>query len=130
MNIGDMKYGFINANGEQQTAIIPAQVLKDGKRQGLTNKQAIQLYLFEQGLIAEKPEGVEVTKEGKAKNTSPKKGTRTRKPNETKQALITAVTNVLATEFGAVDVINPERQVRVIIDGTTYEFTLVQKRKS
>lgn len=123
MNIGDLKYTFTNLDGAEETVVVPAEVMREGKRAGLNTKLAIQKYLYDLGKIAEDPtEGVDTTKPATQRK-------RTRKPNDTKAALITAVTNVLATEFGAVNVVNPERQVQVVIDGKTYEFTLVQKRK-
>lgn len=117
MQVGDLKYKFTDLNGEQQECVIPATEIRSGRRQGLSNKQAIMKYLFENGYAVEK---VDVKMEKKTRKS-------TRKPNETKAALIKQLQDAMASN-GEVVVINPERQLQVVIDGTTYEFTLVQKR--
>ena len=119
MQVGDLKYKFVDLNGEQQECVVPAKAIRSGRRQGLSNKQAIMKYLFENGYAVEKVD-VEVEKQKKARKS-------TRKPNETKANLIEQLRNVME-DNGTVNVINPERQLQVEIDGTVYEFTLVQKR--
>lgn len=123
MNVGDMKYTFVDNAGVEHTAEIPATVLRVGRREGLSNKESIQRYLFEQGYDVDKP--VESTSES-AGNTAKK---RTRKPNERKRELISLLEKALQEEYENVEVVNPERMVRLTSNGTTYEFTLVQKRK-
>lgn len=117
MAVGDMKYKFTDLDNEMQEIVIPADVLRKGKRAGKTNRQTIMEYAFEQGFNVPKPEPT--TKKTKTK--------RTRKPNETKGALMEALRGAMI-DLGEVIVVNPERQLQVIIDNTTYEFTLVQKR--
>lgn len=124
MNIGDMKYTFTDNAGVEHTAEIPATVLRVGRREGLSNKESIQRYLFEQGYDVDKVESATTESKG---NTAKK---RTRKPNEKKRELISLLERALQEEDGSVEVVNPERIVRFLTsDGATYEFTLVQKRK-
>lgn len=117
MAVGDMKYKFMDLDNNEQEIVIPAEVLRKGKRAGMNNRQTIMKYAYDQGFNVEKP------KETEKKTTSK----RTRKPNEIKANLITTLQESLQA-MGEVNVINPERQVQVVIDGVTYEFTLVQKR--
>lgn len=124
MNVGDMKYTFTDNAGVEHTAEIPATVLRVGRREGLSNKESIQRYLFEQGYDVDKP--VESATTESAGNTAKK---RTRKPNERKRDLISLLEKALQEEYENVEVVNPERMVRLTSNGTTYEFTLVQKRK-
>ena len=116
MVIGGMRYGFTDNNGVEQTIEIPADVIRAGKRAGKTNRQTILEYAAEQGFEVDVPE------------TAAKKMTkRTRKPNKTKADLIERLAAAMS-DAGDVNVINAERQVQVVIDGTVFEFTLVQKR--
>lgn len=118
MQLGDIQYTFTDNDGAQQKVLIPAEVLKAGRREGLSNKESIARYLCNEGYH------VDAVKPSQTKT----KRKSTRKPNETKQRLINALADVM-TGFGGVDVVNPERQVQVNIDGTVFEWTLVQKRK-
>lgn len=118
MAVGDMKYKFMDLDNNEQEIVIPAEVLRKGKRAGMNNRQTIMKYAYDQGFNVEKPKEVE-------KKTTSKK--RTRKPNETKANLIKVLQESLQA-MGETNIINPERQVQVVIDGVTYEFTLVQKR--
>lgn len=117
MVIGGMRYGFTDNNGVEQTVEIPADVIRAGKRAGKTNRQTILEYAAEQGFEVDVP-----------KTAAKKKTTkRTRKPNKTKADLIERLAAAMS-DAGDVNVVNPERQVQVVIDGTVFEFTLVQKR--
>lgn len=118
MVIGGMRYGFTDNNGVEQTVEIPADVIRAGKRAGKTNRQTILEYAAEQGFDVDVPE----TAAKKKKATK-----RTRKPNKTKADLIERLAAAMS-DVGDVNVVNPERQVQVMIDGTVFEFTLVQKR--
>ena len=121
MNPGDLKNTFIDKNGIERTVVIPAEVFRQARRDKISNKVAIQQYLASEGYLDQTL--VEETK------TAEKSKQRTRKPNEQKAQLIQQLTDMLTAAYGPVEVINPERQVRFEIDGKTFEFTLVQKRK-
>ena len=120
MAVGDMKYKFVDLNGEEQEIVVPAEVLRKGKRAGMTNRETIMKFAFENGYAVQEPQ----TKK-KAKSTTK----RTRKPNDKKKMLIDRLADSIG-ELGSVNIINPERQVQIDIDGTIFEFTLVQKRAS
>lgn len=119
MNPGDLKNTFIDKDGIERTVVIPAEVFHQARRNKISNKVAITNYLAEQGYL-EKTAAEEVATAKKP---------RTRKPNDTKRAIIDQLANCMAGEYGEVEVTNPERQFRFVIDGKTYEVTLVQKRK-
>lgn len=121
MNIGDMKYTFTDNAGIEHTVEIPSQVLREARKNGLTNKQAIQRYLYNSNYDVVEPEVNTMNNEVKKK--------RSRKPNEKKRELISLLENMLVDEYGVAEVVNPERMVRLTLDDITYEFTLVQKRK-
>ena len=113
----DMKYTFVDGNGVQRQVVVPTEVLTKGRRQGWSNRETLEQYLYDNGYIEEEP----VHRETKRK-------TRTRKPNAQKAELIEEVRRVLETK-GTVTVVNPEKLIQVEIDGKTFEFNLVQKRK-
>ena len=117
MAVGDMKYSFTDLNGEEQRVEIPAEVLRKGKRQGLSNRDSIMKYLFENGFAVEQPKAAAKT----SRATS-------RTPDKHKQEIIEAIAENLEP-FGEVNIINAERQVQVFIDGDVFEVTLVKKRK-
>ena len=120
MAVGDMRYTFTDRQGQEHQVDIPAEVIRKGKRDGLTNRDTIMLYLANHGYMVDAP--AVASKEKK------KKATRTRKPDEQKLAIMKAVSLALE-EFGVVDNINLERQVRVQINGDVFELTMVKKRK-
>lgn len=113
----DMKYTFVDGNGVQRQVVVPTEVLTKGRRQGWSNRETLEQYLYDNGYIEEEPV-----------HTETKRKTRTRKPNAQKAELIDAVRQVLETK-GTVTVVNPEKLIQVEIDGKTFEFNLVQKRK-
>lgn len=120
MAVGDMKYKFTDNTNTEVEIMVPADVLRKGKRAGLTNRETIMKYAFENGYNVDKPaETKKTTKKGAAK--------RTRKPNDTKLQLMKTLEEALAG-VGETNVVNPERQLQVTIDGKIFEFTLVQKR--
>lgn len=114
-----MKYKFTDKDGVIQEVNIPAEVLRKGKREGLTNKQTILQYIAGEGYNVDTPKIEQKPKVPKARN---------RKPDEQKREIINRVADVLI-DLGAVDIINPERQIQVQINGETYELTMVKKRK-
>lgn len=113
----DMKYSFVDKNGVQQQVVISGETLSAGRRKGWSNRETLEQYLYDNGYVEEEP----VHKESKRK-------TRARKPNATKAELIEIVRQALETK-GTVTVVNPEKLIQVEIDGKTFEFNLVQKRK-
>ena len=123
MNPGDLKNTFIDKDGNEQTVVIPAEVFRNARKEKISNKVAIDRYLAEQGYLDKT--AVEET----AKAKTPK--TRTRKPNDTKRAIINQLADCIADAGydDKLEITNPERQFRFEIDGKTYEVTLVQKRK-
>lgn len=121
MNPGDLKDTFIDKDGIERTVVIPAEVLRAARREKIPNKVAIDRYLAEQGFLDET--AVEETAKAKAPKT------RTRKPNDTKRAIVDQLAKCMTAAYGVVEITNPERQFRFEIDGKTYEVTLVQKRK-
>lgn len=119
MAVGDMTYKFTDNDGVAQEVVISAEVLRKGKRRGLTNRQTIMEYAFNEGFAVDQPELT-------PKET--KKTARKRQPNDQKRELINALAAGMS-EFGRVDILNPERVVQIVIEDKTFEFTLVQKRK-
>ena len=117
MAVGDMRYKFTDKNGVAQEIDIPAEVLRKGKRQGLSNRQTMMAYAADHGFNVDAP----------AMPDKPKRKT-TRKPDDQKRMIIDKMADVLA-ELGNTIIINPERQVQVDINGDLFEITLVKKRK-
>lgn len=121
MNPGDLKNTFVDKDGIERTVVIPAEIFKAARREKISNKVAIDRYLASQGYLDET--AVEETAKAKAPKT------RTRKPNDTKRAIVDQLAKCMTAAYGVVEITNPERQFRFEIDGQTYEVTLVQKRK-
>lgn len=121
MNPGDLKNTFVDKDGIERTVVIPAEIFKAARREKISNKVAIDRYLASQGYLDET--AVEETAKAKAPKT------RTRKPNDTKRAIVDQLVQCMAAAYGTVEITNPERQFRFEIDGQIYEVTLVQKRK-
>lgn len=123
MNPGDLKNTFIDKDGNEQTVVIPAEVFRNARKEKISNKVAIDRYLADQGYLDKT--AVEETAKAKAPKT------RTRKPNDTKRAIIDQLADCIANAGydDKLEITNPERQFRFEIDGKTYEVTLVQKRK-
>lgn len=119
MAVGDMRYTFTDKQGQEHQVDIPAEVIRKGRRDGLSNRDTILLHLANNGYMVDTPAATKKEK---------KKATRTRKPDEQKLAIMKAV-GLALEEFGVVDNINPERQVRVQINGDVFELTMVKKRK-
>ena len=117
MAVGDLKYKFIDKNGEQQEIEVPASALRSGKHRGLSNRETIMEYAANHGYAVDAP---------KVKSKTTKRGF-TRKPDEQKQQLISVIEEALSS-FGFINVINAERQLQVDIDGVLFEVTLIKKR--
>lgn len=121
MNPGDLKNTFVDKDGIERTIVIPAEIFKAARREKISNKVAIDRYLADLGYLDKT--AVEETAKAKAPKT------RTRKPNDTKRAIVDQLAKCMTMAYGVVEITNPERQFRFEIDGQTYEVTLVQKRK-
>lgn len=117
MNPGDLKNTFVDKDGIERTVIIPAEVFRTARREKISNKFAIQRYLAEQGYV-----------EMPSIEDAPSKKSRTRKPNDTKRAIVDQLADCMAQNYGSVEITNAERQFHFEIDGKVYEVTLVQKR--
>lgn len=123
MELGDTRYTFKDNDGVEHTEVIPAKVIRSGRHKGWSINKAMRMYLFENGFNIDKPEEIEKSSDEKRKS---RKVTRT--PNKVKLELINTLSSALG-EIGDIEIVNPERQVRIKIDDNIYEFTLVQKRK-
>jgi len=119
MAVGDLKYKFVDKNGEQQELEVPASVLRSGKHRGLSNRETIMEYAASKGYAVDAPE---------PKKTKTKTGKRnTRKPDEQKRKLIAVIGETLSI-FGSINILNPERQIQIEVDGELFEVTLTKKR--
>lgn len=121
--VGSMRYSFIDKQGVQQTIDVPADVLRKGKRDGLSNRETCLLYAANKGHMVDIPATA-------GKETKKKKSTRTRKEDSNKKSIIAAIEkHMLGQDFvDRVEVINPENQIQIIIDGSVYELKMVKKR--
>lgn len=129
-----MKYTFTADNGKEKTVSIPDDYIRTNKKNlGLTTKEAINLWLFDNDYI-ENAEADALTQVASAnKGTNRVGGTSKRKPDYTKRTLISEIKNSLAgfgsIEISNISVPNVERVVRFELGDDTYELTLSKKRK-
>lgn len=133
-----MKYTFTNAEGKQQTVVVPDDYIRNAKRAyGLSNKEAIDMYLSDEGYIVD-PVVEELTAKAKAKKVGAESGRKSsprRKEDPTKRAVIAFLFDSVSRETfnGAVvenvAVRNPERIISFTLGNDTYEITLSKKRK-
>lgn len=125
MNPGDLKNTFVDKDGIERTVVIPAEVFRAARREKISNKLAIQRFLADAGYLDQTVVQNTTTAEAQQRKK------RTRKPNETKRAIINQLADCIADAGydDKLEITNPERQFRFEIDGKTYEVTLVQKRK-
>ena len=130
-----MKYTFTTETGTEKTINIPDSVFVQGRKEGLTNRETIDRYLSDEGYIVD-PIVAELTEKAKANGTGLKARTGkrkapTRKPDETKRALIVALNDFLCDYAGTKDVTvtNIERIIAFRIGDDNYELTLSKKRK-
>lgn len=144
-----MKYTFTADNGKEKTVSIPDDYIRTNKKNlGLTTKEAIELWLFDndyienaeadaltQVALANKGAGIKVG--GTSKRKAP-----VRKPDYTKRTLISEIKNSLeglvldvegagsgSIEVSNISIPNLERVVRFELGDDTYELTLSKKRK-
>ena len=138
-----MKYTFTADNGKEKTVSIPDDYIRTNKKNlGLTTKEAIELWLFDNDYI-ENAEADALTQKAKGASTriggrSPRK-TPVRKPDYTKRTLISEIKNSLeglaldagsgSIEVSNISIPNIERVVRFQLGDDTYELTLSKKRK-
>lgn len=132
-----MKYTFINQKGEQQTVVIPEEVITKHKRSlGCNTKEAIELFLFDEGYIdnAEVDKLTDKASQNKYQMRAKGDGKRkapSRKPDEIKRGLIDNLHKHLLDldHIDNVEVTNPERIIAFTIGDDNYELTLSKKRK-
>lgn len=127
-----MKYTFTADNGKEKTVSIPDDYIRTNKKNlGLTTKEAIELWLFDNDYI-ENAEADALTQKAKVGGTSK------RKPDYTKRTLISEIKNSLeglvldgsgSIEVSNISIPNLERVVRFELGDDTYELTLSKKRK-
>lgn len=136
-----MKYTFITEDNKEQTVVIPDEWLKKQRAAlGLSNKEAILMYLSDEGYI-EMPEIAELTAKAKengvgAANVPHKKrNAPKRKPDEVKRAIINHLfDSIMHTDVAVVgkahdiEITNPERVIAFSIGTDKYEITLSKKR--
>lgn len=140
-----MKYTFMTAEGAEKTVNISDAVLAQGKREGLSVRETIDRFLSDEGYIVD-PTVAELTTKAKAaginnagKTSSGKRKPPTRKPDETKRALISQLEQFLSSlgetdlaeinMIHSVQVTNVERIIAFSIKDDKYELTLSKKRK-
>lgn len=140
-----MKYTFTADNGKEKTVSIPDDYIRTNKKNlGLTTKEAIELWLFDNDYIenAEADALTQVALANKGTNRvgdkSPRKAP-VRKPDYTKRTLISEIKNSLeglaldagsgSIEVSNISIPNIERVVRFQLGDDTYELTLSKKRK-
>lgn len=133
-----MKYTFTKENGQQTTVEIPEKIITQHKKDlGCTTKEAIELYLFDEGYISD-PTVDELTQKAKKNknNLGAGKGktrkTPTRKPDMVKREIVEYLKNVLESNenigFENIEVKNIERIIAFSIGDDNYELTLSKKR--
>lgn len=144
-----MKYTFTADNGKEKTVSIPDGYIRTNKKNlGLTTKEAIELWLFDNDYI-DNAEADALTQKAKGAAASagkvggtPKRKAPARKPDYTKRTLIFEIKNSLeglvlnvegagsgSTEVSNISIPNLERVVRFELGDDTYELTLSKKRK-
>ena len=138
MATADMKYTFIDDHGTERSIKIPGAVLTQGKREGLSVQETCLRYLEDEGLI-ENEEVAKLTAKAKANKVGvtgerkPRKAP-TRKPDDTKRALIEMIHSTLLADENSlgikdVEILKVERLIAFAIGEDKYEITLSKKRK-
>lgn len=138
-----MKHTFITAEGREKTVNIPDEVLKQGRKEGLSVTDTIDRYLSDEGYVVD-PTVMELTAKAKANgvNTAgrasgekkPRKAPQ-RKPDYTKRAIVEILADVIkemdisGVTPHDVEVTNIERMIAFAIGEDKYEVTLSKKRK-
>lgn len=138
-----MKHTFITAEGTEKTVNISDEVLTQGRKEGLSVTGTIERYLSDEGYVVnetvaeltQKAKANGVNNAGRASGSKTKRKAPTRKPDETKRALIVLLNEMLhdvpAANLGvdSVEVTNIERMIAFSIGDDKYEITLSKKRK-
>ena len=132
-----VKYTF-TYKGKDKTISIPDEVIAQGRKEGLNPTESIERYLSDEGFIVDetvaeltaKAKGNGVNTAGHVQSTKKRKAP-TRKPDETKRALIVALDNFICNYNGTdnIRVTNVERVIAFSIGDDNYELTLSKKRK-
>lgn len=134
-----MKYTFTKENGKTTTVEIPEKIIAEHKRNlGCTTKEAIDLFLFDEGYISDttveeltqkaKQNGAGVNGQSKSRKAP------VRKPDMVKRELIEYVRDMLVNndttslEIDNVEIKNIERIIAFSIGRDNYELTLSKKR--
>lgn len=140
-----MKYTFTADNGKEKTVSIPDDYIRTNKKNlGLTTKEAIDLWLFDNDYI-DNAEADALTEKAKGINRvggTTKRKTPSRKPDYVKRTLISEIKDgleglsIVVDDAGSVlvpvsniSIQNIERVVRFQLGDDTYEVTLSKKRK-
>ena len=127
-----MKY---NLNGKDIN-IPDATIEKSMASLGIDKAEAIELYLFDQGLVSN--EAVEeMTAKAKAfgpvtrnQEDKPKRKPPERKPDMVKREVIEMLAGFVRDQLDpAAEVTNIERMIAFTLDGDKFEITLTKKRK-
>lgn len=130
-----MKYTFTTENGSEKTITIPDEfIARTRAAYGVTHREAIEMYLSDEGYIVNYDVQQLTEKAKNVKNIvqSGKKRKVTRKPDQTKRDLISLLEKALQSgECGVqnVQVTNIERIIAFSIGDDNYEVTLSKKRK-
>lgn len=134
-----MKYTF-EYQGKNKTINIPDDYINTQKRTlGLSNKEAIYLFLCDEGYV-ESEYAKELTKKAKESGidagVSKKRRSPKRKEDPTKRALIAFLLDSLLdipkeanVKVEIPEVVNPERVITFYVGDDKYELTLSKKRK-
>lgn len=135
-----MKYTFTNEQGIEKTVTIEdAWIAKQKKLLGITNREAILMWLSDEGYI-EDPTITELTQKAKqdgavAKGERKQRKAPVRKPDEVKRAIIAFLEKSIRESDAAVvssisniEVTNIERVIAFSLGTDKYELTLSKKR--
>ena len=139
-----MKYTFQNNGKEQTVEIEDAWINKQSRLLGITKREAIEMWLYDEGYISNDTVD-ELTAKAKANKTGavgaatkPRKKPE-RKPDMTKRELIDFLYNALTDEgtevklecgvIVDVEITNIERMIAFSVGDDKYEVTLTKKRK-
>lgn len=130
-----MKYTFTDDQGRSRMVVIPDEYIYTQKKTlGLSNKEAILLYLSDEGII-KNPAVEELTAKAKANGVSGATKSRKapkRKEDPIKREIIASLFDYIQNNFKGFSnmvVCNPERIISFSLGDDTYELTLSKKRK-
>lgn len=131
-----MKYTFINEQNKQQTVVVPDDYIKINTRNlGISTKEAIMMYLSDEGYISNDvvDELTSKAKDAKVGAVGERKARKapTRKPDEVKRAMIAALYEFVSSQENVenCNVTNVERMIAFSIGEDNYELVLQKKRK-